>query len=627
MELIFDIETDGLLPKVSKIHCLVIKDLKTGQISSFTQETMEQGIALLSQAERLIGHNIIGFDLPVIQKLYPKFEAKGALIDTLVFARLIWPQISDIDHNLIKKGRLPSTLLGRYSLEAFGYRFGNYKGDYAQLMQAKGLDPWAAYSEDMRLYCEQDVALTHVLYKHLLEKSKGCEKAISLEIQVAKILARQTQWGFAFDKARAQQFYLELISEREALNEDLQKTFGMWIEPDGVPKVAKQTHRFKGQLIAEGVTYQKIKYLHFNPNSTHHIANRLQKLFGWKPKAFTPSGKPQLDETILAKLPWPQVKQLARYMMLSKRIGQLYEGNQAWLKLEQKGRIHGRVNTLGAVTRRMTHQNPNMAQVPNSASAFGKECRALFRATEGFVLVGCDADALELRCLAGYMARYDEGAYIQTVLSGDKAQGTDMHSVNARALGLDPKALYKVESREASGRDIAKTWFYAFIYGAGDLKLGLIMGANGSDKKIAQSGKSSRNAFLVALPALGQLVNAVKERVQKRGFLKAIDGGRLLVRSQHGALNTLLQSAGALFMKQALVILDQNLKQAGLIPRKDYEFCANIHDEWQIDVRPPHVAFVMKAAPDSIRLAGEAFNFACPLAGNAVSGETWAHTH
>ncbi len=244
-------------------------------------------------------------------------------------------------------------------------------------------------------------------------------------------------------------------------------------------------------------------------------------------------------------------------MTVAKRIGQLAEGNQAWLKKEKNGRIHGTVVTLGAVTRRMTHNNPNLAQVPKVGKPHGAECRELFTSTAGWVLVGCDADALELRCLAGYMAAYDDGAYIETVLSGDKANGTDMHSVNCRALGMDPKQKYPVGGDMQSGRDIAKTWFYAFIYGAGDYKLGAIMGVMSSPKATIAAGKKSRADFLAGLPALGKLTQAVVDRAfgvkdkktgkwkkPPRGFLLGLDGGKIKVRHRHAALNTLLQTPG-----------------------------------------------------------------------------------
>jgi len=657
---IFDIETNGLLDTLTTIHSLVLKDPDSGRVWSLHGDKIPQGLSLLQEADELIGHNIIKFDIPALTKLYPTFKPKGRLLDTLILSRLMWPQIEESDYGLVGKKILPKRLLGRYSLEAFGYRLRRWKGDYAEICKDKGIDPWASWSRQMQDYCEQDVEVTHALYDRAcrvwagydsatVKELEACkrtgvhpdtipitphsDRSIWLEMDVARILERQERWGFTFDVERGEQFYIELIREREVLEQQLKQIFGSWFEADGAPVTIKRTRRVncpvtKTKILYEkGSTYTKIKFTQFNPSSTSHIAKRLSKLYGWQPQEFTPSGRPKVDESVLSKLPYGEAKLLSRYMLIAKRIAQLAEGSQAWLKKERQGRIHGSVMSVGAVTRRMTHSNPNMAQVPSSASPFGEQCRSLFRAREGYVLVGCDADALELRCLAGYMARYDGGDYINTILKGDKAQGTDMHSVNARALGLDPLKTYPIETRQISGRDIAKVWFYAFLYGAGDFKLGTIMGSEGTDNKIAAAGKHSRSQFLTSLPALKVLTEQVKSLATTRGYLKSLDGGKLVVRSQHGALNTLLQSAGAIIMKQALVILDQDLQTQGLIPSSDYEFCANVHDEWQIDVLPHHAELVMNLSQDSIRKAGEVLKFACPLQGNASQGLTWRDTH
>lgn len=632
--------------------------------------TVSHGLEHLLQADELIGHNIIKFDIPALQKVYPWFAPRARLLDTLVLSRLIWPEIADTDEKLVKRGKLPRNLRGRYSLEAFGCRLGQWKGDYGAIKkaegQAKGLKGaeltafvWGHWSQAMQDYCEQDVEVNASLFAKCWEKWKDLatpepsripysDRSVHLEMDVAGIIARQERWGFAFNEEAAQRFYVVLVGAREKLERELKATFGSWWASAGqitvskTRRVSRKDHpplSFKTKKdgsqepvwvkeeFEEGSVYTKLKRVEFNAGSRQHISGRLTALRGWKPSEFTPSGEPKVDETVLSQLPWPEAALIAQYLMIQKRIGQLAEGNQAWLKKVRKGRIHGGVVTNGAVTRRMTHQNPNVAQVPKCGSPYGEECRALFTSSAGWVLVGCDADSLELRCLGGYMARYDDGAYIETILKGDKALGTDMHSVNARALGLDPKKLYPVDGKETNGREIAKTWFYAFIYGAGDWKLGTVLGIRGSDAKIKAAGKTSRTNFLKNLPALGKLVEQVKKRAAKRGFIIGLDGGKLSVRHAHAALNTLLQSAGAIIMKVALVILDGDLKAAGLVPGEHYEFCANIHDEWQIDTHPDHVETVKRLAEDSIRKAGEALEFKCPLAGNADAGSNWAATH
>ncbi|RUT86787.1 DNA polymerase [Mesorhizobium sp. M7A.T.Ca.US.000.02.1.1] len=686
MRLIFDIETDGFLDKLTTVHSLVLKDADTGQVWSLKQEdtgacqNVADGVQMLMKADELIGHNIIKFDIPALQKVYPWFKPVGVMIDTLVLSRMIWPELKETDPKLIKRGKLPPGLRGRYSLEAFGYRLGNWKGDYSKMMEEKGLDPWASWNPEMQEYCEQDVVVNADLYDKLWTAWKDLktdeklrapfsDRSVLLEMNVARIIARQERWGFAFDTKKAEKLYVKLVAERDKLERSLKATFGSWLASNGQVTPTKdrsvQQKDFPpigwvktrggqslkigkdGQPIPiypkahyeAGAPYTKIKTVEFNPGSRQHIAERLKVLYGWRPMEFTDSGEPKVDETVLSQLPWPEARLLTEYLTVAKRIGQIAEGKQAWLKKEVNGRIFGGVITLGAVTRRMTHSNPNIAQVPKVKSdddgnvlwgyigGYGADCRELFTSTAGFVLVGCDADALELRCLAGYMARYDGGAYIDTILKGKKSEGTDMHTVNARALGLDPMKAYTVEGKTVSGREIAKVWFYAFIYGAGDYKLGTILGVLGSEKKIRDAGTASKAAFMRNLPALGKLVEQVKKRASKRKFLFALDGGKLKVRKAHAALNTLLQSAGAIIMKVALVILDADLQAAGLVPGVDYEFCANVHDEWQIDTLPQHVETVKRLAEDSIRKAGDDLEFKCPLAGNADAGSNWKETH
>jgi DNA polymerase-1 len=607
--LVFDCETNGLLPELDRLHSLVIKDVETGEVTSChlaplgTYKSIKWGLVKLAKADVIVGHNIIGFDIPAIQKVYPWWKPKGVARDTIVLSRLLWPkeQITDIDFSRLRKDPkcIPPKLVGAYSLEAWGYRLGEYKGDY------KG--PWDKWSPEMQAYCEQDVEVTTKLWalcQQRLSEDWGPE-CVELEHEVATIIARQMAHGFAFDVQGAATLYAKLAARRTELAEQLQKVF----PPRIIETVSKATNKKFGYV--KGQVRRKV--IPFNPSSRKQVAQRLQAL-GWKPKEFTADGTPSVNDDILTTLPHPSAKVLAEYYLVEKRLGALAEGKEAWLKLERKGRIHGFVNSNGAVTGRMTHSRPNGANVPGVRAPYGKECRSLFRATPGRTLVGCDADALELRCLANRMARYDGGAYIDTVLKGDKSKGTDMHSVNAKALG-------------GIDREVAKTWFYAFIYGAGDHKLGYTLLGKGPKGKLIAAGKAKRASFLAGLPAMAQLVRAVQRTIKQRPWLKGLDGRKVFIRSEHAALNTLLQSDGALLMKRALVILDKNLQAKGLVPGKDYEFVANVHDEWQIEVDPAHAETIGKEAADAIRLAGEHWQLACPLAGNYVIGETWADTH
>ena len=454
--LIFDLESNGFLRELDKIHCLALRYTTDGSGGSFNNQEpggVEVGLRMLAAPchDRYgwrVGHNVINFDIPAIQKIYPWFSVSpSSVLDTLVLSRLIYPDLGDMDTRLVKKGKLPSKFFKRHSLEAWGHRLGLHKGDF------KG--PWDVWTQEMEDYCVQDVAVTEKLLEFLLKALGVVEEwpqAVEIEHGVAWILARQERRGFKFDSERAAKLLSKLVQLRLEEEVKLKAIFPPFYVKDGQEFIPKRDSKKLGYAAEAPV--QKLKLVEFNPGSRQHIATMLTRRYGWEPQEFTNDGHAKVDETVLGGLKYPEAKQLTHYLTLNKRIGQLHEGDEAWTRHVFNGRIHGSVIGNGAVTGRMTHMKPNMAQVPAGYSPFGHECRECF--TADGVLVGADAAALELRDLAGYMARYDGGAYIKTVLEGNKADGTDIHSVNAKALGLDPKKEY--HSGE-SGRDLAKTWF------------------------------------------------------------------------------------------------------------------------------------------------------------------------
>ncbi|GGD03328.1 DNA polymerase [Pyruvatibacter mobilis] len=644
----FDCETNGFLDELDRIHSLVLKDADTGHVISCADQPhyikngfgIEDGVKLLARADEIIGHNIIKFDIPALAKVYPGFSPQGKVTDTMVWARLVYPRDdlrtkdASLNRKRERKGlpRIDGKEMGGQKLETWGFRLGILKGTYAQDNE----DAWSSWNPEMQDYCEQDVEVTEALYRRLTERSGKILadgkpafplEAIDLEHRVAAIVARQERYGFCFDTEKAEALLARLLTRRAELGDELQKAFPPRWRPKGKgPFVPKRDNARMGYVA--GCPLTKVELTPFNPGSRIHVSEWLKVMRGWRPIEFTNDGHPKVDETILNQLPFPEAKVLAETFMIDKRLGQLSEGDQAWLKcVGLDGRIHGSVNTNGAVTGRMTHMLPNVGQVPSGKAPYGHECRECFTVPPDKVQVGCDADALELRCLAGYMAKYDNGSYIEVVLKGKKEDGTDNHSVNCRALGLDPKKIIPIDGKQETGRDIAKTWFYAFIYGAGDWKLGATVGVRGDEAEIIKAGKKSRATFLKNLPALGKLTEKVKAKAKKQGFIRGLDGRRLSIRSQHAALNTLLQSAGAIIMKKGLVILDGLLQDAGLVPGEDYEFVANVHDEWQMEVSPQHAEMVGQTARRAIQLAGEAFNFRCPLDGAYDIGRNWAETH
>jgi DNA polymerase I-like protein with 3'-5' exonuclease and polymerase domains len=628
--LICDIETDGLLDELTKVHSLVFKDITTGEVESYTPDLIEQGVIRLAEADELIFHNGIGFDIPALKKLYPWFEfPEENVTDTLVLSRLIFPKDVLLEKDFRLK-RVPKKLKGSHSLEAWGYRMKLLKGDYGEQDNA-----WDQWTPEMQAYCEQDVEVTEAVYHRLMQEADEVladgkvafgQQCRDLEHQVAWILERQKRHGFYFDVDKAEELAQTLVTRRAELMDELQAVFKPMYLPKGQLFYPKRDNKRMGYV--QDAPVQKIELTPFNPGSRAHCHRWLSKLHGWEPKDFTETGQPKVDETILNDLPWPEAKLLAEYFMVGKRLGQIAEGDHAWLKHynPKTHRIHGSVNGNGAVTGRMTHSFPNIAQVPSNGAPYGEACRACFSVPKGFKQVGCDADGLELRDLAGYMAPFDGGEYVKTVLEGDKEKGTDTHSVNCRALGLDPKLKYPINGQEKKGRDIAKTWFYGFIYGAGDFKLGTIKGKAG--KAAVTQGKKDRKAFLENLPALKKLTERVKAKAQNQGFIRGLDGRKLTIRHPHASLNTLLQSAGAIQMKQALVILDGSLAST-LTPGIEYEFVANVHDEWQMEVMDVNglPEWVLDRAQQAIRLAGDHFNFKCPLDASGTVGDNWSQTH
>lgn len=614
--LIWDLETDGLLDSVTKVHCLVIRDMATGWVGRYSDEPAErrngsvlEGLTQLfflhnDCGYHIGGHNVINYDHAVVEKLFPGMFTydKSRVFDTLIMARLIWSHIKEIDAGLLKKGKLPGRLFGRHSLEAWGVRLGLLKGDFAKKEVAADTNVWAVFTQEMLDYCDRDTEVTVRLLDRCLKKNYS-EHAIRLEHQIQWVCSQMQRNGFKFDVEAGAELLVRLIAHRDRLEAVLKETFQPWEVklPDFIPKRPNKT---LGYLT--GVPVPRSKTVMFNPRSRDHIADRLIALHGWVPEEFTDGGKPKVDDEVMKDLPYPEAPLLAEYLMVSKRLGQLSEGDNAWMKLvNSKGFIHGSINPNGAVTGRATHMQPNVSQTPNGEAPYGLDCRNCWTVPDGWLLVGADASGLELRCLAHYMARWDNGEYAITILTGD------VHSVNQKAAGLPTRAN-------------AKTFIYGFLYGAGDAKIGVIVGGTSAD------GKKLKARFLTGLPALKFLKDAVQAKAKTEHALRGLDGRIVHIRSAHSALNTLLQSAGALVCKQWVVFFEQEMQALGFKHGwdGDYALCAWSHDEIQVACRNQQVADVVKyVAVNQVTAVGDLFNFRCRLDGEAKQGLTWAQTH
>lgn len=633
---IFDMESDGFIESMTTVHSLVLHDIDQGFTYTACDHSyesirpnhfvisIEDGLKMLMEADEVIGHNIIKFDIPAIQKIYPWFSIdESKVTDTLLISRLIWTNLADKDFDFRRKNpQFLGNLIGRHSLEAWGYRLRLNKGDYMKEMEAKGLDPWAEWNVDMQSYCELDVEVTTKLYNLIVSKNYS-QEAIKLEHEFQHIIFKQEQYGFPFDVKAAEKLYAELAGIRLELEDELQKVFKPWLKFAGKNEPKRSMRRFiknphgahekldthknlnRGyyEFITEGLDFCKVKLVTFNAGSRDHIGDRLKAIHGWKPTAFGKDGKPTIDDEIIQSLPYPEAELLGRYLMIQKRIGMLAEGKNATLRLvKDDGRIHGQVITNGAVTGRCTHNRPNVAQTPATGVPYGVEFRGLYYAPKGWKLVGADASGLELRVLGHFMARYDSGSYIQEILNGD------IHTANQLAAGLPT-------------RPNAKTFIYAFLYGAGDAKIGSIVG------KGAKAGKQLKARFLKKTPALKRLREDVQAKVKSTGTLKGLDGRILHIRSAHSALNLIFQSAGALIMKKATVIFYEDATAAGYVFGQDYALVAHIHDEMQTLVRDGLENEIGKLMQAAIVKAGEHFKFRCPTDAEYKVGSNWAETH
>lgn len=692
--LVTDIEADNLLEKVTQFHCGVIYDYSTDEYVSYRPWDFGAYLdALEAEVARgglIVFHNGHKYDAPALTKLAKlqlnrEFHLpRENVVDTLVLSRLQYANIKDTDMGLLRSGKLPGRRFGSHALEAWGYRLGQMKGEYKDDFKAaleeqgeeyvEGME-WKSFNEPMMEYNVQDVVVTKALLEKLLSDkhyfppeidftdvgsafwTESCE-AIWLEHRAAWLLAKQERNGFPFDTKAIESLYVELASRRAELLKELTDTFGTWYQPKGGTELFKHPRTGKplpkyprvkypktgtvylkdGKTLAKGETMQgapwtPIEHVVFNPSSREHIAKKLQEA-GWVPTEFTDKGAPKVDDEVLehVRVDDPEKQKcidlIKEYLMIQKRIGQAAEGDKAWLRyVQEDGKIHGSVNPNGAVTGRATHSFPNLGQVPGVRSPYGEPCRAAFGAEHHldgitglpWVQAGIDASGLELRCLAHFMSKYDGGAYADVILNGD------IHTVNQMAAELPT-------------RDNAKTFIYGFLYGAGDEKIGQIVGAG------KERGKELKKKFLENTPAIAALREGIQQTLVessrwvggeqqvkwKRRWIKGLDGRKVHVRSPHAALNTLLQSAGALICKLWIVETEELLLKAGLKHGWDGDFAymAWVHDEIQVACRTPEIAQqVIDTAQQAMRNVGEHFKFRCRLDTEGKMGPNWAVCH
>lgn len=568
--LYLDVEADGLYEEAKNIWVIVAK--VGGDIFTFNHDNMDtlDSFFLANDDKTLVGHNIINYDIPVIEKILG-VKWKGEVEDTLILSRFFNPSRK-----------------GGHSLSAWGERLNFPKTDFNEFRY---------WSKEMEKYCINDVLVTEKLHKRLSHEGKP--KGLKLEHQVAKLISDQEKNGWLFDEDNGIRLLQDLKEKLHDIEDEVRKVF------PPIPKLVKEiTPRYKkdGGLSKVGLNFMgddwndvggrlcRVDYLEFNLGSRQQISQRLVKA-GWRPTKRTDKGNIIVDENILRKVKIPEAQLIADYLMIQKRIAMI----QSWFdNIKEDGRVHGSVNTIGAVTGRMTHNSPNMAQVVAGYSPYGKEMRSLWTVPIGSKLVGVDASGIELRMLSHYM---QDKEYEKQILDGD------IHTFNQKLAGLET-------------RDRAKTFIYALIYGAGNAKIGEI------SKGTAEDGKRLRQRFLRNLPALKSLIGRV-QKASQRGYLKGLDGRKIWVRSPHSALNALFQSSAAVVMKKALTLLDEYANIEGI----PYKLVGNIHDEIQTEVKEEDAVNFGKLAVRAIEDAGVELNVRIKLAGEYKIGVNWYDTH
>lgn len=714
----FDIETNGLLKEVSLFFCAVIENVDNGDIIYYAPENFEDFLKELSRADWLIGHNIIGYDLPALKKLCGWTPDPDVyLYDTLVASRMYNPKLEmhpDCPRKVWNAHEQKMKNVGPHTLMNLGYYVGCQKGDFGED------HAFDEYCPEMLAYCAQDVTVNVKIFRWLEKKLRAWSPiSIQCEMEVATYITEQIRYGWYFDIEGADELRNDLIELKTQIETEVRERFIPIYKPhtmenlgggERAPKVTQprvtasgglssvglkaflgedwedmvpvpEYRRFPGHIEYHSGSFTKLKIEEFNLGSRSQIAHRLQ-MAGVVLTKKTKKGNFIVDDGVLNGLAKkypdiPEVILLKRYFKVSKILSMVenWIDNYDW----DTGRIHGFVNPLGAITNRMTHSSPNVAQTPSATTTkchgavnpntghavinkdaefvllicsdsseeynegdvvlydttrnrivsrkytheafvqtpsiiadagfslvwgeegdWGADCRNLFTVPDNHVLVGADASGLELRCLAHYM---NDETYTDLILNGD------IHSYNQKLAGLPT-------------RGDAKTFIYAFLYGAGDAKIGTIVGGK------SKEGKALKERFLSSLPKLKRLLNRVRDKVEQTGAMgvaavRGVDGRRIRVISAHAALNSLLQSCGALVCKYWLIAIIRECRRLGL----RMNAVGNIHDEVQLEVHEDDVAEVERVCIEAMPAVGDWLKFRCPLAAEADHGTSWAYTH
>ncbi len=622
--LVADTETDGLLDTVTKLHMIQLGTLAgedvtiycdsagAGEIERAREGVMlgkkdpvpltltcpirplREGLERLEAAEMSYWHNGLSYDLEIIERFGGGVLKRSKMRDTMVMARLLTREFDN-------------------RLEAWGRRLGCHKGDFN--------GPYDTVTAEFLAYSQQDIPAGRALVRHLLKLLPGGEQALETEQAVAYWISRQERTGFHLNEPEAVKLHIELQGAKRDMERQMRATFpSRWIKVgDYIPKVNSPKFGY-----TKGVPLTRIEWEEFTPTNRQMFVRRLMDR-GWKPTTFSAGGAPKLDEDVLGSLAkrFPEAAVLARYLDVQKQadfVGQ-------WLAAARDGKVHGRVNSIGAYTQRMSHQKPNMAQIPKTGPY-----RSLWLPRPGWTLVGCDGAAIQARVLAHYLHSWDGGKFGRIISEGRSEDQSDIHSLNVKACDR----LFPAEMSFKHRRDTMKNCFYAIFFGAQDPRLGQTVkdGCMGYAKLRPPSvpnrelGAAVRRGLEVNLGGLSQCTKLVEETFERRKFLMGLDGRKLFPPSKRNALVTIIQAGEAVIMKAALVdFADRVMPAAGWEYDRDWAFVANVHDEVQIEARSEIAKTVGECFADSIRIAAAALGCKVPFAGEAKTGANWAETH
>lgn len=607
--LVWDCEANGLLREATKLHSLQIGLAEGDDCTVYCDalpgyRPIAEGLSRLAAAEKLLGYNSIGYDFPLIEKLYPGTLKLDAQIDLMLLAAM---------HDPGEKAN---------RLEDFGRRLGVLKGTFE--------GPWDDCTPEMMEYAALDIPVTRAVWK-LVKHVMEWGPCVDTEFKFAHILHLQQTNGFRLDIPAAVALEADLRQEVADETTKVRDVFPpRWIPERAKGKNVEVELKVKRPGSIVGSRYTKVHLEVFNVSSRRQVGSRLKGL-GWKPKKFGDDGNPTIDEKILQTLPWPQAKQLVKLFRLTKLLGMLSDGRNGWLRLvESDGRLRGRVKPTGCAPGRCSHSKPNVSQADKKEPRM----RACFIPREGWKLVGIDGEGLQARILASYLSKWDGGSYSNKIVNGSKADKTDEHSSNLKFVPYLKEAFNLTGKPFSLARDGVKRCLYAVLFGAQDPSLGEYVQDALKDAGLPRAalpnrelGALARQGLFRAIKGFSKFEEALVEAI-KKGYLKGPDGRRVPIRSKHSKLVFLMQAGESAVMKLAATLFHFNeAPDNGWVHGEDYAYCAHVHDEHQLEARPEIAWAVGWAYAKCIVQAGRLLKLSCPLAGSWDVGINWSSTH